>query len=140
MFRFRSFPLAFVLLLLLASCGAHASHGVPDLVPTLCHREPSVGLLFITIENRGSDAGPSTTGVAFETQSPRAPHVRLHVATPAVPSRAEIWVAVELPYAPGTSSFLLPAGNLTITTNAGNASPGTAGAHNVLITACNDQA
>ncbi|HEY7416137.1 MAG TPA: hypothetical protein VH593_13165, partial [Ktedonobacteraceae bacterium] len=92
-----------------------------DLVPILCHREPGIGLLFITIENRGNDAGPSTTTLVFNTAFPShksngaSPPMRLAVQTPSIPSGTDAWVAVELPSAPG-AGFIQPAGKITITT------------------------
>ena len=94
-----------------------------------------VNILFITIENRGSDAGPSTMTVAFATNSPQVPPVRFEVKTPAMPAGAERWLAVDLPSAPGTARVLEPVGKIMITVDSGNALPKTM---HTLVTGCND--
>ena len=109
-----------------------------DLVPVACHREWGVGMLFITIENREQNAGPSTTKIAYDTNWPRMPRVQLMVATPGIPSLTPIWLAVDLPTVPGTDNFLLPIGKITITADARRMLSQTNRADNVLITSCND--
>jgi hypothetical protein len=96
-------------------------------------------MLFITIENRGQDAGPSTTTVVYNTNSPQMPRVQLMVATPGIPSLTPIWLAVDLPTVPGTGNFLLPVGKITITVDARRVLPETNRANNVLITSCADR-
>ena len=94
-----------------------------------------VNILFITIENRGNDAGPSTMTVAFATNSPQVPRVRLEVKTPAMPAGAERWLSVDLPFAPGTTSVPEPVGKIMIAVDSGNALPKT---KHTLLTSCND--
>ena len=128
---------------LLSSC---SSLTATDLEPILCHREidagmlkgTDVGLLFITIENHGSDAGPSTTQVAFTTNSPQTPRVQLEVPTPGIPSGTAIWVMVNLPFNAATNSFLHPAGKITITVDVRHVLPETNRKNDMLITNCND--
>jgi len=97
-----------------------------------------VDLLFITIENHGNDAGPSTTEVAYNTHSSGTPRVQLEVPTPDVPSGADIWITVNLPFEAGTNSLLDPAGKITITVDARHVLPETNRRNNILITDCKD--
>lgn len=92
-------------------------------------------MLFITIENRGNDAGPSTMTVAFATNSPQVPHVRLEVKTPAISAGTERWLSIDLPFAPGTTGALEPVGKIMITVDSGNVLPK---AMHILLTGCND--
>jgi hypothetical protein len=110
-----------------------------DLVPVACHKEPGVGLLFITVENRGHDAGPSMMTVTFTTHSPGRRQVTLSAHIPAMPSHAQRWVTVDLPSAANTSGFLQPAGNITITVDARKVLPEINRANNMLVTGCNDR-
>jgi hypothetical protein len=95
-------------------------------------------MLFITIENRGQDAGPSTTTIVYNTNSPQMPRVQLMVATPGIPSLTPIWLAVDLPTVPGTGNFLLPAGKITITVDSRRVLPVSDRASKVLVTSCDD--
>lgn len=141
MLHYRNLPLILIMLLFLVSCNVHTAGSTSDLIPTLCHKEintgmlsgTDVGILFITIENLGSVAGPSTMTISYRTNSPEKPLAHLVIKTPDVPSHAEIWVMVDLPHAPDGTHFLEPAGNITITllqeSNRTN---------NRLVTDCND--
>lgn len=138
MSRYRLLPLAFLALVMVTPSSSRwqSLHSPTDLVPILCHKEIGVGILFIAIENHGSDAEPSTTTVEFNTDSPAIPQVQLAVQTPNIPSGADIVIAVDLPYAPGTTSFLKPVGEITITVDARNELPETHGTNNLLVTDC----
>lgn len=125
--------------MLLTGCAAQASQGPTDLVPVACHKELGVGLLFITVENRGYDAEPSTMTVAFTTHSPGGRQVTLSAHIPAMPSHAQRWVTIDLPSATNTSGFLQPAGNITITVDARKVLPEINRANNMLVTGCNDR-
>lgn len=141
MFRLSALLLALCLALLVSGCGGQrgqTSSGLADLVPELCHSEYSVGLFFITIENRGGDAGPSTMTVVYKTASPHMPHVRLQVKTPSIPAGNEVWLAVELPVAPGSGGFLWPVGMITITADATHVLPETNRADQTHLTYCKD--
>ena len=141
MFRLCALLLALGLALLVSGCGGQrgqAASGSADLVPELCHSEYSVGLFFITIENRGDDAGPSTTTVVYKTASPHMPLVRLQVKTPGIPAGNEIWLAVELPTAPGSGGFIRPVGMITITADAMHVLPETNRADQTHLTYCKD--
>ena len=140
MFRSR-FALLLLFVILLTSCAgkARSLQRAADLVPVACHRERGVGMLFITIENHGQDAGPSTTKIVYDTDSPRMPRVQLMVATPGIPSLTPIWLAVDLPTVPGTGNFLMPAGKITITVDARRVLPEVDRASNVLVTSCEDR-
>lgn len=138
LFRYVLVLLALLAMALSSSSAWQTSHGPTNLLPALCHREPIVGLLFITIENRGNDAGPSTTTVAFDTNLPQVQRVQLQVNTPGIPSGTDIWVAVELPTVPGTAGFLIPPGKVTITADAGKVLPETNRKNSVIVTGCND--
>ncbi len=140
-FRYRVLflPLiAFLLIAVVYGLRKQAPQGPADPVPILCHREPDVGLLFITIENRGSNAGPSTTTLEFNTNSSTLQsngarsRVRLEVKTSDIPAGAEVWVAAELPSTRG-AGFIQPAGKITITT-----ASLTPGISNTLVTSCDD--
>ena len=130
--------LALLISLILTSCGAQAAKSPADLVPILCHSEPGVGLLFITIENRGGSMGPSTTSVSFNTHSTKVSRVQLEVATPPMPSGALRWITVNLPYGPGTTTFLEPAGKVTIVVDASHVLRKTGKASNTLVSNCSD--
>ena len=119
-------------------CNGQAAGGSTDLVPVLCHRELGVGLLFVTIENRGSDAGPSTMTLSYKSASSLVPRVQLQVKTPGIPAGVDIWIAVELPPAPGAAGFIVPAGKITITVDAMHVPPETRGANHTLVTYCKD--
>ena len=136
MFRYRLL-LALIATVALSSC-AWQPHGPTDLLPISCHTETSVGMLFITIENRGNDAGPSTMTVDYHTNSPAMTHVHLEVKTPGIPSGADILLSVDLPLDPHTASFFEPVGKITITVDAGKVLPETDRNNNVLVTGCND--
>ena len=139
MYQFR-FVLLILFAMLLTGCAAKAqSRQTAELVPVACHREWGVGMLFITIENRGQDAGPSTTTIVYNTNSLQTPRVQLAVSTPGIPSLTPIWLAVDLPPVPGTGNFLLPVGKITITVDAGQVLPEIERASNVLITSCDDR-
>lgn len=140
MFRYRVLLLSLLALLLIAAVYGlrkQAPRGPSDLVPILCHKELGVGLLFITIENRGKGAGPSTMTLVFNTTVPPArsngarPQARLAVKTPSIPPGTEAWIVVELMPAHGTG-VVQPEGKVTITTVSTN------GANNTLVTSCND--
>ena len=136
--RSRLLWLALLILLILTSCGGQASQGPAELVPRLCHSEPGVGLLFITIENRGGSRGPSITSVSFNTHFPKVPQVQLKVATPSMPAGALRWITVNLPYVPGTTAFLEPAGKVTIVADASHVSQKTGNLSNMLVSNCTD--
>ena len=138
--RSRLLLLVLMISMILASCGGQASQGPAELVPTLCHSELGVGLLFITIENRGGSIGPSTTSVSFNTHFPKVPRVQLEVATPSMPGGALRWITVNLPYAPGTTTFLEPAGKVTIVVDASHVMPKTGTTSNTLVSNCTDAA
>lgn len=125
--------------MLLTGCAGKPQPITADVVPVACHIEWGVGMLFITIENRGHDAGPSTTTIVYNTNSPKTPRVQLMVATPGIPASTPIWLAVDLPSVPGTGNFLLPVGKITITVDARRVLPETDRASNVLITSCDDR-
>jgi len=132
--------LVLVISMILASCGGQASQGPAELVPTLCHSELGVGLLFITIENRGGSIGPSVTSVSFSTDFTKEPRVRLEVTTPSMPAGALRWITVNLPYEPGTRTFLEPAGKVTIVVDASHVSRKTENISNTLVSNCTDAA
>jgi hypothetical protein len=140
MYRSR-FVLLILFAMLLTSCAgkAQSQQIAAELVPVACHSEWGVGMLFITIENRGQDAGPSTMTVVYNTNSPQMPRVQLMVATPGIPSLTPIWLAVDLPPVSGTGNFLLPVGKITITVDAKRVLSQTDRASNVLITSCADR-
>lgn len=138
MFRLSVLLIALCLAVTVSGCGGQAAGGPTDLVPTLCHSESGVGLLFVTIENRGDDAGPSTMTLAYKTASLLMPRVRLQVKTPNIPAGTEIWVAVELPSVPGAGGFITPAGKITITADAMHVLPETNRAKQTLVTDCKD--
>ncbi|HEY6541297.1 MAG TPA: hypothetical protein VIZ18_10185 [Ktedonobacteraceae bacterium] len=137
-FRLSALLLAFCLTMMVSGCGGQAAGGPADLVPTLCHSEYGVGLFFITIENRGDDAGPSTMTILYNTASPHMPRVRLQVKTPDVPAGNEIWLAVELPSASGSRGFVTPVGIITITADAMYVLPEANRADQTLLTYCKD--
>lgn len=118
LFRPGALLLALCLAMTVGGCGGQAAGGPADLVPTLCHNEFGVGLFFITIVNRGDDAGPSTMTIVYNTASPHMPRVRLQVKTPAIPAGNEFWLTVELPTVPGSGRYNRPAGIITITADA----------------------
>ena len=140
MFRHRLLLLV-LLGMVLADCGweTQAQLAPTDLLPVACHREWGVGMLFITIENRGNNAGPSTTMVVYNTNSSKTPRIQLAVATPGIPAATVIWLSVDLPSVPGTGDFLLPAGKITITVDASRVLPEANRANNMLVTNCDDR-
>jgi hypothetical protein len=97
-------------------------------------------MLFITVENRGHDAGPSTMTVAYKTHAPARPYVQLEVQTPDVPAGADRLVMVDLPSIGATGGFLEPLGKITITLDAQKVLPEVNRANNVLVTECSDRA
>ena len=140
MFRWSAL-LALCLSLLVSGCGGQREQttgGPADLAPTLCHSIYSVGLFYITIENRGDDAGPSTMTIVYNTASPYMSRVRLQVKTPAIPAGNEIWLTVELPTAPGSGDFITPVGIITITADAMYVLPETNRADQTYLTYCQD--
>ncbi|GAC1384675.1 MAG: hypothetical protein NVSMB33_13210 [Ktedonobacteraceae bacterium] len=124
--------------ILFSSCEQQASSSPTDLVPVACHRELEVGMLFVTIENHGHDAGLSTMIVTYHTHSLDRPYVQLAVQTPAIPSGAERLITVDLPTVAHTGSFLQPLGKITIIVDARRVLPETNRANNILVTICND--
>lgn len=132
--------IALLIAAIASGCEGQAPRGPTDLVPIMCHSELGVGLLFITIENHGDDAGPSTTTLEFNTFSPKMPQARLEVKTPNIPSGTDVWIAVELPSVPGAAGFIKPVGKITITTDSMKVLRRTNRADNTLVTACNDRA
>ena len=140
-FRLNTLLFALCLAMLVSGCGGQrgqASGRPADLVPELCHRENSVGLFFVTIENRGGDAGPSIMTVVYKTASPHMPRVRLQVKTPSIPAGNEIWIAVELPTAPGSGGYILPVGIVTITADATHVLQEANRADQIHLTYCRD--
>lgn len=137
---FRSCVLLFALcsMLLLSGCGEQAESGPADLAPTLCHSIYSVGLFYITIQNFGDDAGPSTMSIIYNTASPSTIPVRLLVKTPPIPAGNEIWLTVELPTAPGSGGFIKPVGIITITADAMYVLPEKNRADQTRLTYCKD--
>lgn len=134
----------FLLLCLLfftwGSPGAPAARVSPRLVPLLCHRESDaamlrgtgVGILFITVENRGQDAGPATMRLKFATNSPAVPWISLSEALPALPAGAYRYIMVDIPRISAGGNFLDPVGPVTISIEiAGVSQPG-----GVLVTNC----
>ena len=132
--------LALVFSLILSSCGAQASKSPAELVPTLCHSELGVGLLFITIENSGGSTAQSVISVSFNTHFTKESRVQLKVTTPPMPSGALRWITVNLPYAPDTTSFLEPAGKVTIVVDADHVVRKTGTTRNTLVSNCTDAA
>ena len=130
--------LVLCLALLVSACDGQAAIGPADLAPTLCHSIYDVGLFYITIENRGNDAGPSTMTVIYNTASPSMPRVLLKVKTPAIPAGNEFWLTVELPTAPGSGGFVKPVGLITITADAMYALPEKHRADQTYVTYCKD--
>ena len=118
MFRLSGLLAALCLSVMISGCGRQLAGGPADLVPEFCHNEYGVGLLFVTIVNRGNDAGPSTMTITYKTASPLRRQVRLQVKTPGIAAGNEIWLAVELPAAPGSGGFIRPVGMYTITADA----------------------
>lgn len=137
MFRLCALLFALCAALLVSGCGGQAS-GPADLAPTLCHSIYDVGLFYITIENFGDDAGPSTMSIEYKTASPAMPHVRLLVKTPAIPAGNEFWLTVELPTAPGSGGYLKPVGLVTITADAMHVLPEMNRADQTHLTYCQD--
>jgi len=135
-FRLWALPLALCLALLVSGCGGQAASGPADLAPTLCHSIYGVGLFYITIQNFGDDAGPSTMTVIYNTASPAMPRVRLQVKTPSIPAGNEFWLTVELPAAPGSGDFIKPVGIITITADAMYVLPERDRADQTLLTYC----
>jgi hypothetical protein len=140
MSRYRVLLIALLIAAIASGCEGQAPRGPADLVPIMCHSELGVGLLFITIENHGDDAGPSTTTLEFNTSSPKMPRAWLEVKTPNIPSGTDVWIAVELPSAPGAAGFIKPVGKITITADSMKVLRGTNRADNTLVTGCNDRA
>ncbi len=138
MFWYRQVLLALIAAVLLSSCEWQASHGPADLVPISCHGEPLVGMLFITIENHGNDAGPSMTTVEFDTNSPKMLQVRLEVKTPSIPSKADRIIAVDLPFVPAATERIKLVGKFTVTADSGKVLPAIDRKHNILVTNCSD--
>lgn len=134
------------ILIVLSSCSRQPLTGPANLLPIWCHQETSRGMLqgtgvnvlFVTIENRGQDAGPSTMTIMFDTNSPETPHVQLEVKIPAIPTGEERWIAVDLPSAPETASALEPVGKVVITVSSINASRQTRKVNGTLVTSCHD--
>lgn len=137
-FRVCALLLVLCLALLVSACDGQAASGPADLAPTLCHSIYDVGLFYITIENRGNDAGPSTMTVIYNTASPSMPRVLLKVKTPAIPAGNEFWLTVELPTAPGSGGFVKPVGLITITADAMYALPEKNRADQTYVTYCKD--
>jgi hypothetical protein len=137
LFRLGALLLALCLALIIGGCGGQAS-GPADLVPTLCHNEFGVGLFFITIENRGADAGPSTMTIVYKTASPQIPRVRLQVNIPAIPAGNEFWLTVELPTVPGSGAYIRPDGIITITADATHVLPEKNRLDQTHLTYCQD--
>ena len=136
LFRLCLLPLALCLALLVGGCGGQAASGPADLVPTLCHSIYGVGLFYITIQNFGDDAGPSTMTVIYNTASPSMPRVRLLVKTPGIPAGNEFWFTVELPTAPDSGGFIKPVGIITITADAMYVLPEKNRGDQTLLTYC----
>ena len=138
--RSRLLWLALLIPLILTSCGGQASQGPAELIPTLCHSELGVGLLFITIEDTGGSTGPSVISVSFNTHFTKESRVQVEVATPPMPSDALRWITVNLPYVPGTTNFLEPAGKVTIVADGGHVVRKRGNASNRLVSNCTDGA
>lgn len=138
MFRYRQLLLALIAAVLLSSCEWQASHGPTDLAPISCHGEPLVGMLFITIENHGNDAGPSMTTVEFDTNSPKMSRVRLEVKTPSIPSKADRIIAVDLPFVPAATKRVKLVGKITVTADSSKVLPALERKHTILVTSCSD--
>jgi hypothetical protein len=139
-YRYRLLLFALVALIAFNSCQQPAPQASTQLVPVLCHRELGVGLLFITVVNRGSEAASSMMTVAYQTGSHRVPSVRLTVKTPIIPGGSEVWLAVELPLLPGTAVFLRPISKVTIVITSAGSPSGNPGARNARVSDCNDKA
>ncbi len=138
MFQHRWFFFVLFTTLLFGSCASQTSHEATDLRPVSCHREFSVGMLFITIENFANNAVPSTMIVTFRTKLPKVQNVELAVKTPEIPSQAARTLAVDLPYIPSTSSFMLPVGKVTIIVDVTKVLLEANRAHTILRSACTD--
>lgn len=135
--------LLLVLGLLLFVWGASATPALrvfPNLVPLTCHRESDVnmlrgsgvGIMFITVKNRGQDTGPATMRVEFHTNLPVVRRVRLDEKLQALPAGAYRYFMVDLPRAPRSGNFLDPVGPVTISLSAGRVNP----PDSVLVTGC----
>jgi hypothetical protein len=133
----RSKLLLLLLLLLLTGCSSGNAHGAADLRPTLCHRESLVGLLFVTVENRGADAGATLLSVSYQVTSANNRQVRLEVQTPPLPAGAETWIAVQVPPLPH-GGYQMPDALVIITADAGNALRENHHDTTVLMTSCQD--
>jgi hypothetical protein len=129
---------ALFLMLFLNGCAGQSGHGSADVVPVYCHSEYGIGIVFITLENHGDNAGPSTMALDYATSISRVPHVHLTVKAPPVPYEADILVMANLPFAPGTGNFLLPAGKITISMDAYHLRSEKSSAGHVLVTDCRD--
>lgn len=138
MFLVCSLLLALCMALLVSGCSGQAASGPADLAPTLCHSIYDVGLFYITIENRGDDAGSSTMSIEYKTASPAMPRVRLLIKTPAIPAGNEFWLTVELPTAPASGGFVKPVGLVTITADAMHVLPEMNRADQTHLTYCQD--
>lgn len=133
-------------LLVFSGCHQHPISGQAHLLPIRCHQEiergmlqgTGVNLLFITLENRGSDAGPAMMTVAFNTNSSARLRVQLEVKTPTMPAGAERWITVDLPLAPDGTRVLEPVGKIVITIGSTNAVRPEKRANGILVTSCHD--
>ena len=136
MFRSSVLLVALCLAMVLSGCGGQAAGSSTRLVPVSCNSQSAFGLLFVTIENRGNDAGPSTMTLVYKTTSRLMPQVQVQVKTPGIAAGTDIWVAVELPSAPGAGGLIKPAGKITITVDAMHVLPETNRADQTLVTSC----
>ncbi len=138
MFQHKWFFFVLFATMLLGSCASRTSHETTDLRPISCHREYGVGMLFITIENYANDAAPSTMIVTFRTNLPKVQDIELAVKTPEIPSQAARTLAVDLPYVPSISSYMLPVGKVTIIADATKVLLEKNRVHTILSSACTD--
>ncbi len=137
-FQYKWLLFVFLAIMLFSGCTWQNSHGSADLIPTSCHREFSVGMLFVTVENHGNDAVPSVMSVTFNTSTPMMRRVQLAARTPEIPSQEARTLAIDLPYLSASSSFVLPTGKVTITADATKALSETHRAHTIRISMCSD--
>ena len=140
MYRIGVLLLLCLILLIGGGPTVSAFHVAPRLIPLRCHAETGatmlrgtgVGILFITIENRGQDVGPSTMQITYQTGSSLTPRVTFEKAIQALPAGAYRYIMVDLPRTSQGDGFLDPIGPVTISLDVA----GESRSEGILVTNC----
>ncbi len=109
------------IVMLLSGCGAQPTQVVQALHPIQCHREAFVGIIYVTLENDGTDAGTSSMHISYTVGGAQKIPVSIQVQLPLIPAQTQRMVMVQVPVAiPGalaatdTTHYRSPEGHIVI--------------------------